>query len=89
MIYIEAVHMEGGVGHEHIASVRWRDSSDGKTGQTTRAGMVKFINDGNRVAVSDGAGNTAYVGVVNAQPPYIRTYADGVGTDNLLWLPRY
>ncbi len=27
--------------------------------------------------------------VVNANPPYIQTYADGKQTDNLLYLPRY
>ena len=29
------------------------------------------------------------VGVVDANPPYIRTHADGVWTDNLLALPRF
>lgn len=34
-------------------------------------------------------GTTLLVGVVNANPPYIRTYADKGWTDNLLYLPRY
>lgn len=34
-------------------------------------------------------GNTVRVGVVNATPKYIRTYADGTWTDNLLALPRF
>ncbi|MVW64244.1 DUF3892 domain-containing protein [Massilia sp. NEAU-DD11] len=36
--------------------------------------------------VMDGNGKRANVGVVEANPPYIRTYADGVWTDNLLSL---
>ena len=32
---------------------------------------------------------TVKVGVVDATPPYLRTHADGVWTDNLLALPRY
>ena len=53
-----------------------------------RAQMVEWINDGNRAIVSDG-NRTVDVGFVNASPPYIRTYADGVWTDNLLALLRY
>lgn len=49
--------------------------------------MVEFIDNGNSVFVS---GNPdAKVGVVKGTPPYLRTYADGTWTNNLLSLPRF
>jgi hypothetical protein len=53
--------------------------------------MVDFLtkNPGDAY-VSDGT-RSVTVGVVRPEnrPPYIRTYADGVWTDNLLALPRF
>jgi hypothetical protein len=40
-------------------------------------------------ACATAPGHDVNVGVVNATPPYIKTYADEVWTDNLLALPRY
>jgi hypothetical protein len=88
MVKVTAVHMEDGTGHEHIASVRWVEDGTSKTGESTRAGMVTYIEGGGKAYVTDGQ-NTAWVGVVNATPKYIRTHADGKWTDNLLALPRY
>jgi Protein of unknown function (DUF3892) len=89
MVYITERHMVGGQKHEHIAEVRWRDPADGGTGASTRETMVDWIkNKGGKAYVSDGTRQVA-VGVVDASPPYIRTYADGVWTDNLLALPTY
>jgi hypothetical protein len=90
MVNITEIHMSAAVpAHEHIASVRWRVSSSGETGQSTRAQMVDWIEGGGVARVRDSAGNEIAVGVVKATPHYIRTYADGVWTDNLLSLPRY
>jgi len=50
--------------------------------------MIDFIGGGGQAFVTDGVRSVA-VGVVHANPPYIRTYADGVWTDNLLALPRF
>ncbi len=90
MIYITAVHMStAGSGHEHIVDVRWQNPSDNTTGQSTRQQIVDWIRDQRGDArVSDGR-NEAKVGVVDATPPFIRTYADGKWTDNLPALPRY
>jgi hypothetical protein len=44
---------------------------------------------GERRRVRGSDGSDVAVGVVDASPPYIRTYADGNWTDNLLALPRY
>jgi len=37
---------------------------------------------------ANGKGEVA-VGVVNVEPPHLRTYADKKWTDNLIALPRY
>ena len=81
--------MTGSERHEHIESVRWRDPADSATGQSSRQQMVDWIKNGNTARVRDSSGNDVKVGVVDADPPYIRTYADDVWTDNLLALPRY
>lgn len=80
--------MQGGNRHEHIASVRWQDPGNGTADVSTREAMVAWIRKGNRAFVTDGR-NTVDVLVVNAHPPYLRTYADGKWTDNLLALPRF
>jgi hypothetical protein len=89
-IYITARHMVGGSGHQHIASVRWRQTDDAsKTGENTRDQMVDWIkNKGGVAYVTDGT-NTVAVGVRDANPPYLQTYADKVWTDNLLALSTY
>ena len=89
MVYVTEIHLEGGSGHEHISEVKWRDPADGSTGQSSKATMVDWIkNKGGDARVTDGT-NEVQVGVVDAATPYIRTYADGTWTDNLLALPQY
>lgn len=90
-IEVTAIHLEGGAQHEHIASVRWRQDGTGDTGQSSRAEMVGFIETKKgTVYVSDGA-SRATVGVVvpSHGAKYLRTYADGNWTNNLLSLPKY
>jgi hypothetical protein len=52
--------------------------------------MIAWLraSDSNVALVSDGR-RWVRVHVVNAHPPYLQTYADGVWTDNLLALPRF
>jgi hypothetical protein len=88
MIFVTSVHLEGSARHEHISSVRWRNPTTGATGQSTRAQMADWIRIGNQAYVTAGV-RSVQVFVVEAQPPYIRTWADGVWSDNLLALPRY
>lgn len=71
--------------HEHITHVRWWQ--DGNVGECTRATMVQHIDERNWVYV--GGNPDAQVGVVRATPPYLRTFADGRPTNNLLSLPRF
>ena len=90
-VLITAVHLSsGGTRHEHITSIRWQMSQSSKTGSTSVPDMVTFIDDGNEVATWDGR-SSATVGVVRpaGRPAYLRTFANGEWTDNLLHLPRY
>ena len=90
MIYIIAVHMEpsNAGDHEHIAEVQWREPSSGQIGRSDRQTMVDWINQGGDARVHDDQ-REVRVGVMDADPPYTRTYADGRYTNNLLSLPRY
>ena len=85
-VYVIARHMSGGSGHEHVASVKWNNRADATSGKSTRAEMVKWIDGGGDARVAK-AQSYVKVGVVDAIPKYIRTFADGVWTDNLLALP--
>lgn len=91
-IQITHIRMEPSTGstHEHIARLKWRNPSSTKTGENSRREIVDWLREDttNHKAFVDGAGR-AYVGVVDAQPPYLRTYADGKWTNNLLALPRF
>lgn len=91
MVYIYKVRMAaGGDKHSHITSVKWKNPDSGKSGESTQKTMVEWISKKNGSAyVCGGNAHIARVGVVNADPPYIRTYADGNWSDNLLALPRY
>jgi hypothetical protein len=86
MVYIIAVHLEGGDQHEHITHVKWQDGATVRT--CSRAEMIKWIYQGNKAFVTDGV-RTVEVLVVDASPPYLRTFADGRWTNNLIALPRF
>jgi hypothetical protein len=87
-LYITKRHMEGGSGHEHIARVTWENRQTGEGGDSSRAEMVSFIEGDGDARVANGS-SYVKVGVVDGRPKYIRTYADGKWTDNLLALPTY
>ena len=89
-VYITAIHLEGGSRHQHIARVRWEQIDDSsKTGEDSRQQMVDWIRNQNGEAyVRDGDGGVSVL-AVDASPPYMRTYADGQWTNNLLALPTF
>ena len=90
MINITSIHLTGGTQHQHIASMKWKNPETGATGESTRQEMVEWIRDKSGVAHVHGSdGSVSHVGVVDAQPPYVRTHADGDWNDNLLALPTY
>jgi hypothetical protein len=58
---------------------------NGRAWRITREDAIYRIkNNIDTFYVTDNAGRRANVGVWDANPPYLRTYADGVWTDNLL-----
>ena len=93
MIRITARHMVGGRRHEHIASVRWSEAGVNNASESTREEMVTWLDSdaAHRAIVGNYPSNYAEVGTVHPADAraYIRTYADGVWTDNLLALPEY
>lgn len=95
LIYIEAVQMAGGgTRHEDIESLRWwqpEDSGRGRVrGEVTPRGLIEWMRrNGGRAKVVDEFGEDLEVRVVEADPPFLRTFVEGEWTDNLLALPRY
>jgi hypothetical protein len=89
-IRFTAIRLSGGTSHQHITRLWWINPATGKTGDNTRAEIVDWIETENGKAyVEDRYGNRADVLVVTpaSGPKYLRTYADGMWTDNLLALP--
>jgi hypothetical protein len=91
MIQITAIRLGEGKAHEHPTEVRWRSAST-SAGQSTREAIVDWlsVSSANQAVVADGSKCVPVLVVrpVN-QAPYVRTYADGVWTDNLLALPTF
>ena len=83
-VHITAVHMEptNANDHQHIASVRWENRGTGENDQSSRQQIMDWIRRGGDARVSDAQGDVRVM-VVEANPPYIRTHADGRATDNL------
>lgn len=90
-IRVTAIRLTGGQSHEHISHLWWTNPADGKTGDNTRSQLVEWIEkESGKAYVDDQHGNRADVLVVTPTvgQKYLRTYADGKWTDNLLALPR-
>lgn len=90
-IRITAIRLVGGTSHEHISHLWWVNPASSATGDNTRAQIVSWIEDeGGKAYVENRPGERADVGVVTPTrgEKYLRTYADGVWTNNLLALPR-
>lgn len=95
LIYIEAVHMAGGrTRHEDIEKLRWWQPEDsGRSrirGEITTLALIEWMRrNGGRAKVVDEYGADLEVRVVEGDQPYLRTFVEGVWTENLLSLPRY
>jgi Protein of unknown function (DUF3892) len=89
-VYITAIRLEGGSQHQHITRVRWQQTDEpSETGEDSRQQMVDWIRNKNGEAyVRDDDGGVSVL-AVDASPPYLRTYADGKWTDNLLALSTF
>ena len=92
MIWITAIQFDdsGREDHESIRAFRWRDAESRQEGEHTLAEMVALVRARTLVYVSDEAfERTAIVRVVDADPPYVRAWAQGKWTNELLALPRF
>jgi hypothetical protein len=92
VIWITAVRFDssGHDDHEHIRAVRWRDAESQRQGEYTVGELVDLIRAPTLVYVSDDAfERTALVRVVDASPPYVRSWAHGGWGNDLLALPRF
>lgn len=74
--------------HLAISYLGWVDQSDYSRGKWSRLTMVEFIEKGGRAYVEVN-GKTAYLVVRTSKygNKYVKTVADGVETNNLLYLP--
>jgi len=81
----------GGTRHEHITDVKWKNiNGTGGSGQSSKAQMVSWIENNGNAYCGNGL-NRVPVGVVDPDQgaKYLRTYADGNWTNNLLSLPEF
>jgi len=76
---------------DEIVSYKWKNDQTGKVGQSDKPAMVDWIENKNGKAYVGTGRNRVNVGVVKPQSgqPYLRTYADGKWTNNLLSLPTF
>ena len=91
-MWITAVQFDdsGQQRHENIRALRWRGPETLAHGQCTVAELVDLIRAHTLVYVSDEVfERTAIVRVVDAHPPYVRSWAHGEWGNDLLTLPRF
>lgn len=89
-VRITQIRLSGGFDHRHITHLRWVGMEDGHTDTTSNSLMVAWIENGGQAYVFTGS-SVSQVGVVSPfnGTRYLRTYADGQWSDNLLALPRF
>ncbi|WP_062135500.1 DUF3892 domain-containing protein [Demequina aestuarii] len=90
---IEITHVGfGQVGRTESAIIRyrWKSLEDNATGDNDKPSMVKWVDERGVAYVGSGA-NRVSVGTVHPSgaEAYLRTYADGAWTNNLLSLPTF
>jgi hypothetical protein len=89
MFIITRVRFKNGKQHEHITHVEMYSTVDKKTDSCSVADVVAYLRKHETgIYVKDGDKNIPIV-IVEADPPYIRTKADGKLTNNLLSLPTF
>lgn len=91
MIQVTCVNKSGGYHenpHTAISYLGWVNDQTGARGITSRLDMYEFVRQGNKVYVSDGRGNIAYLttAVTALGTKYVKTLPDGTRSDNLLQL---
>lgn len=74
--------------HHAITRLGWVNDQTSETGFSSREEMWDFVNRGGQAYVRDGSGRVAYLRARTSSngTHYVQTEADGVLTDNLLYL---
>jgi|PersoiStandDraft_1058852.scaffolds.fasta_scaffold79957_2 Protein of unknown function (DUF3892) len=91
-IRITQIHLSESVReHEHITDVKWANRETGVEGQSARAAIVEWIDVKRGEAFVGTGGTQVRVGTIHptSSEPYLRTYADGSWTNNLLSLDEF
>lgn len=76
--------------HSAITTLGWTNENSNARGSSTRLELYDWIkNQSGYAYVRDNAGNQIRVGTAETAQgtKYVRTYSDGIWTDNLLALP--
>jgi hypothetical protein len=92
VIWIRAAQFDrsGETDHRHLQRVRWSKPDSHEEGESTVDEIIELIRAHTLVYVSDDLfDRTALVRVVDAKPPYIRSWAHGRWGNDLLALPRF
>ena len=90
LIYITHIRTTTpGTRHEHISELRWHNPENGSTGHSTTQEIIDWIEQERVVATVHSNPEDVRLRVVNSVPKYLRTFANGTWTDNLLALPRF
>lgn len=87
-VFFTAISPEDAGNHQAIDAVWWLDTTNENSKYMSKQTAVNWLNNGNQAWVADHEGKVEVL-VVDGNPPYLRTYADGRYTDNLLALPRF
>jgi hypothetical protein len=87
-VYVTAITPRNAAEHHHITGIRWLNSGDSTSKTMSKQQAVDWVRKGNQLFVAGDTGAVAVI-VVEAEPPYLRTAADGSYTNNLLGLPTY
>lgn len=74
---------------DEIVRYAWKDTNNGSVGQSDKPSLVAWVDERSNTAYVGSGSNRVNVGVVRPQSgqPYLRTYADGKWTNNLINLP--
>lgn len=76
---------------DEIVSYKWKNDQTAKVGQSDKPAMVDWIDNKNGKAFVGTGSQRVSVRTVHPDngEPYLRTYADGKWTNNLLSLPTF
>ncbi|NYE17982.1 DUF3892 domain-containing protein [Microbacterium immunditiarum] len=76
---------------DEIVRYRWKNTGTGTTGESDKPTLVAWVESNPGAAVVGSGTNRVQVGVVDPVRgrKYLRTYADGKWTNNLVNLPTF